>query len=114
MAKWYENESEALKELGERIRQQRITRNYTQSQFGKKCGLSISTITRIENGEDSKLSNIIRVLSALDLQENLESLIPKQAVSYKQIYEQTPVRRRAARKHIAAGKAWVWGEDKQE
>lgn len=112
MVKWYDNESAALKEVGERIRQQRISRNYTQSQFAEKCGLSTSTITRIENGEDSKLSNVIRVLVAMDMQDNLEHLVPKQAASYKHIYEQAPVRRRAARKKKIPTKTWVWEEDK--
>ena len=112
MVNWYENETAVLKELGERIRQQRILRNYTQSQFAQKCGLSISTITRIENGEDSKLSNLFRVLSALDMQENLETLVPKKTINYKQIYAQEPIRKRASRKQKTPPKVWVWGEDK--
>ena len=71
-----ENEKAILAELGQRIRQKRIARGITQAELAEKCGISASTETRIESGVDSKMSNYIRILSGLNLVDNLDILIP--------------------------------------
>ena len=72
-----ENEKSILIELGQRIKQNRISLNITQAELAEKCGISPSTETRIENGEDSKISNHIKILSGLNLLDNLDVLIPE-------------------------------------
>ena len=52
-----------LKEVGYRIKQYRIASNMTQEELADKCRFSVSTVVRIENGEDSKFSNYIYISS---------------------------------------------------
>ncbi len=109
-----ENQSEKaiLKEIGQRIKQHRIALNITQADFADKCGISSSTAVRIENGEDSKLSNYIKILSVLNILDNLNILIPEAEPSFKAIFEKKPQRKRATAKMIKKKTDWAWGDDK--
>ena len=46
-----ESEAAILTELGERLRAQRISLQYSQTQLAEKCGLSETTIKRVESGK---------------------------------------------------------------
>lgn len=110
----YENGQEILTELGIRIRQQRIKLNLTQAQFARRCGISLSTLVRIESGEDSKISNHIKILDGLKMTGNLDLLIAETQPDYKAMY--TGKRERMRVKHTKAPKKthkpkWKWGED---
>ncbi len=109
-----ENEQAILKEIGMRIKQCRISLDITQSDLANKCGISSSTEVRIENGEDSKFSNYIKILSALNMLENIDLLVPEPQPDFKKLYEieQSQQRKRASRKKPMEKSAWVWGEDK--
>lgn len=106
------DENFILSELGSRIKQYRISLNITQSELAQKCGLSLKTVARIENGNDTNFSNIIKIISEFGLSDNLNILIPEPQPDYKALFEEKKTRRRA--RHNTAEKAagWVWGEDK--
>nr|WP_072513792.1 helix-turn-helix transcriptional regulator [Ndongobacter massiliensis] len=40
-----------MTQIGERIRNQRISKNITQSELANRLGLAVSTISMYENGE---------------------------------------------------------------
>ena len=104
-----------LKILGLRIKNRRIKMNIKQSDMEKLCGLSVSTIIRMENGNDTKLSNLIKVLKALGLTENLNDLIPDDTLDYKRIFKMQKQRKRVRpKKAKPTVKEWVWNEDKMK
>ena len=107
-----ENVNNILAELGQRIRQNRISLNITQAELAEKCGISPSTETRIENGEDSKMSNYIRILSGLNMLGNLDILIPEVQPDFKALYEQKTSRKRAKPSGEKTNSNWTWDEDK--
>lgn len=110
-----ESEQEILAELGARIKQQRIKLNLTQAQFARRCGISSSTLVRIENGEDSKFSNYIKIMNIMKMSGNLDLLIAEVQPDYKAIYAGKRERVRVKHTKIAqrARKpGWKWGEDK--
>ena len=107
-----ESEQVILKELGMRIKQYRISLNITQSDLANKCGTSISTVVRMENGEDSKLSNYLKIMNALSLTQNIDILIPELQPDFTALFEQKPPRQRVKQKNIKHKSGWVWGEDK--
>ena len=107
-----QNEIFILKEIGQRIKQHRISLNITQVDLADKCGISSSTEVRIENGEDSKFSNYIKILYALNLLDNLNILIPEVQPDFKSIFENKPKRQRAKSNHNKKNTKWVWEEDK--
>lgn len=107
-----ESEQSIIKELGARIKQYRISLNVTQKDFAVKCGLSSSTVVRIENGEDSIFSNYIKILNGLGLIQNMNILIPEMQPNFKDIFENKPVRRRAKTQKNKSKSNWIWDEDK--
>ena len=107
-----ENEKAILNELGQRIKQHRISLNITQAELAEKCGISPSTETRIENGDDSKMSNYIKILFGLNLLDNLDILIPEVPPDFKLFYEHKTIRKRVKKKSKGTEPNWKWEEDK--
>lgn len=106
-----ESEQVILKELGTRIKQHRISLNITQNELADKCGISVSTASRIENGEDSIFSNYIKILNAIGLLQNVDMLIPEPQPDFKAIFENKSARQRVKSKSSNKKSNWVWGED---
>ena len=107
-----ENEKAILIELGQRIKQHRISLDITQAELAEKCGISPSTETRIENGDDSKISNYIKILFGLNLLDNLDILIPEVQPDFKSLYEHKEIRKRVKKKSKYVDSHWKWEEDK--
>ncbi len=103
-----------LKEMAARIAQYRLNQNKTQAALAQEAGVSKRTITRLEQGQSVQISNLIRVLRALQLIQNIEALIPSPAISpVQQIKMQGKQRKRASSKTNEPNKKepWLWGDD---
>lgn len=110
----FESEKSILREFGSRIKQYRVSLNITQQQFAQNCGLSVATLMRIENGEDTKWSAIIKILSQFNLLDNLNILIPENQPDYKAIFEEKSAKKRARPNKKTTNNTWLWGEDKED
>ncbi len=86
-----------LHEIGERISNHRLNKNMTQAQLADSAGVSLSTVIRMEGGSSSQISNLVRVLRALGLLDNMELLVPKPTISPIQQLEMEGKRRQRAR-----------------
>ncbi len=53
--------------LGERIREARDARGWSQGELAKRCGLSRPTIARIEGGQHVRMVTLEKVAKALGL-----------------------------------------------
>jgi len=103
-----------LAELGERFTRTRLDRNITQAELAEEAGVSKRTVERIEAGASTQLSNLVRVIRALGLIENLELLVPETRPSpLEQLRLQGKQRERASKtpKRPAGSSAWQWGDD---
>ncbi|MGM9551830.1 MAG: helix-turn-helix domain-containing protein [Clostridia bacterium] len=107
-----ESEQTILKELSLRIKQYRISLNLTQAELAEKAGVSSSTVVRLEDGADLKISNYLKILSSLGLAQNLDILIPEPQEDFKALYEKKPPRQRVKQSMYKTKTNWVWGEDK--
>lgn len=67
-------EHEIAKEIGNRIQQIRLQHNLTQKALGEEAGLSVSTISLIEQGKPTSLDSIIRILIRLNRIKDFESV----------------------------------------
>ena len=76
-----ENNILVLKELGERIKDLRISENMTQNDLADRSGVSVKTICRIEKGDNLSIMNYLNVLRALGILENLQLIVPEKRVS---------------------------------
>ena len=71
----------AMQELGSRIARYRLGQNLTQATLAAQAGVSTPTVLRLEQGRSTQAANFIRILRALKLLGNLESLIPEPGIS---------------------------------
>ncbi len=105
----------SIQELGRRIAQYRLNRNWTQSTLAEEAGVSKRTLHRVEHGESTHVTNLIRILRALQLLENLEALIPEPAISpIQQVKMNGKKRQRAssAPDKTEPSSPWSWEDDK--
>lgn len=107
----YESDAAILAELGSRIKARRIASNLTQAELARKCGTSLSTLVRMEQGDDVKVSNLVRVLRTLNLSQNLDMLVPEEKEDFKALFEGRQKRQRVSKKNQGAT-PFVWGEDR--
>lgn len=56
-----------LDAIGQSIKEHRLERNLSQAQVAAAAGISRSTLSLLERGEDVRLSTFIQVLRVLDL-----------------------------------------------
>lgn len=102
-----------LRELGGRLSRRRLELNLTQAQVADRAGIGKRTLERIEAGASTQLTNFLRLLRALDLDDRLDLLLPAAAPSPITLLElQGRERRRASapRSVKVAEEPWTWGE----
>jgi transcriptional regulator with XRE-family HTH domain len=105
-----------LEELGGRLRGLRLSRNISQAALAKEAGMARFTLQRIEDGQPSSMTNLIRLLRALDLLEELDGLVPESVDRpVDQLRRRSKPRRRAGspKKAESAG-PWKWGDEEGE
>ncbi len=105
-------------ELGLREKRYRIDYPMTQEELAEKSGVSIGSIRRFERDGGIQLTSLIRILQALDLDRNLDLLIPDntQRPSYYLDKSRNQVRERAtspAKRPKKRKNNWVWGDEKE-
>lgn len=102
-----------LSELGTRIKRARIDRQLTQQALAAEAGVSLRTISVIENGGDLRLENLLRILRALGYLENLNTLLPELAINPEDYATLGKERQRVSRRRGEPQKtgAWKWGDE---
>ena len=106
------NNSAVLSELGARIKRNRIDMQLSQQDFAAKAGISTRTLSAAENGEDIRLSSLLRILRTLNCLENLDLLIPELAFDPESYRTLGRERKRVSR--TSEGKdtsEWKWGDE---
>lgn len=79
---WIEMSNSAiLAEIGKRTKEARIQQNFQQEELAERAGVSRTVISRLENGDSITTPNLIRILRALNMLENIENLFPTQPIS---------------------------------
>nr|WP_313083124.1 helix-turn-helix transcriptional regulator [Atlantibacter sp.] len=66
--------SEIVKLLCERLRQQRITLQMTQSEVAARAGVGVNTVSNMESGKNIGFESLVRVAMVLGRVHELEQL----------------------------------------
>ena len=77
--------NDIAKELVEKIKQYRKKLKISQSQLAAKSGVSLGSIKRFESKYEISLNSFIKILIALNLEQDLENLFTQK--SYNSINE---------------------------
>jgi len=102
-----------LAELGARIAGRRIELQLTQAAVAEQAGIAKRTLERMEAGQTSQLTTLLRVLRVLDAASGLDGLMPESAPRPMDLLKRKgKVRQRASgrRAAMATGKPWRWDE----
>lgn len=102
-----ESNKELLITFGIKIREARIAKLITQKDLSDKTGISLRTISSIENGKDTSFSNIICILKALNLVPALFDYFPNNVE-----HKETKTKKSQRFKKSNKNNGWEWGEDK--
>lgn len=106
-----------LAELGQRLAQHRLSQNLTQAQLAEEAGVSKRTLVRLEAGESTQLTNLIRIVRALGLLGNLDAFVPPPVPSpIEQLKREGKKRKRASPRSDSSEPeiGWAWGDDKSD
>jgi transcriptional regulator with XRE-family HTH domain len=103
-----------LAELGRRLARRRVELQLTQAEAADQAGLGKRTLERIEAGESTQLSSLLRLLRVLEWLPQLDQAIPAVTPGPMELLRRRgKVRRRASgqRGAKAAGRPWTWDEE---
>jgi transcriptional regulator with XRE-family HTH domain len=94
----------------------RLSRNITQAQLAEDAGVSPRTIGRLEKGQGVSMDTFIRILMALNIQQNLEALLPDPSVRPIERIGMGAGERKRARptKSIDELPTWSWGNGEDD
>lgn len=93
------NNEEIRSYLGEKIKRARIDHEYSQTELALRSGVSVHSISNIENGKDFSVDNLISILRALSYTDNLDLLIPDIAPNPYDLMKGIKERKRAIRRN---------------
>jgi transcriptional regulator with XRE-family HTH domain len=103
-----------LRALGERVAKLRLSRNLTQANVAREAGASVSSVKRLEAGENTSLDTFLRVLAVLGVEQHVLAALPDPAVRPVERVQYAGRERQRARvrvKEAAAAPEWTWGKD---
>lgn len=101
---------EYIKELGKKIKLYRIMKEMSQQDLEDKTGVSKRSISRLEQGESVQLENLLKILLALDLGENIDLLVPDQTKRPSFYLEKSEIKNKRVRKKIEKND-FKWGDE---
>lgn len=98
--------------LADRLKRIRLSRNLTQADLAKEAGVSTNTIGRLEASLGVSADTLIRVLTALGIQNRLEALLPDPTVRPVERVALGGRQRERARASVAVSEesGWAWGD----
>lgn len=75
MENWlFLTEKEIIQKIGQRLKLIRLQHNLTQKKLSEDIGLSVSTISLIEQGNSTSIESLIRILVRLNRIKDFESV----------------------------------------
>ena len=90
---------EITAELGLRLKAVRLSQSLTQADLAERAGISVGTVKSLERTGQSSVASLVRVVQALGLTDQLQSLFVLKVQSIAEMEQaQLAQRRRAPRK----------------
>lgn len=100
-----------LRELGGRIRAARINMPFTQAELAEHAGVSLSTVAKLERGEDVRFSSVLGILRALGMLASVNTLLPEATPRPSELATFGKARQRARSSKQKKSTIWKWGDE---
>jgi len=104
-----------LSELGIRIARLRLDLQLTQAALAEQAGVSKRTVERVEAGASVQLSNLVRILRALELLPRLDGLLPEAGPRPMELLKLKGKQRQRAtarQRTTPPAKLWSWEDER--
>lgn len=105
------NNQEYQKLIGDRIRQYRINAGLSQRDLEDESGVSVRSISRLEQGASVQLESLIKILFALNLEGNIDLLIPDQTKRPSFYLRDNEKPKQRVRKNKNSVGRFKWGDE---
>lgn len=105
------NYQDYQKIIGERIKQYRINAGFSQRNLEDESGVSVRSISRLEQGASVQLESFIKILSALNLESNIDLLIPDQTKRPSFYLKDNDKPKQRVRKKEKSTGTFKWGDE---
>ena len=102
---------EYQKLIGNRIKQYRVNAGVSQKDLENESGVSVRSISRLEQGASVQLESLIKILSALNLESNIELLIPDQTKRPSFYLKDNDKPKQRVRKKEENNRTFKWGDE---
>lgn len=102
---------EYQKLIGDRIKQYRVNAGISQKDLENASGVSVRSISRLEQGASIQLDSLIKILSALNIDKNIELLIPDQTKRPSFYLNDSNKPKRRVRKKEESARTFKWGDE---
>jgi transcriptional regulator with XRE-family HTH domain len=79
------NNLAVLREIGVRVRRERLNQNLTQERLAREAGVSRRVILDLEKGKGCVLSSLVEILRALGKLNQLDAFLPDPGISPLQL-----------------------------
>ena len=99
------------KKVGERLKQYRINAGLTQQDLENKSGVSVRSISRLEQGASVQFESLIKILFALNLESNIDLLIPDQTKRPSFYLKDNEKPKQRVRKKEKVNGGFKWGDE---
>ena len=95
----FSTSDEITAELGLRLKAVRLSQSLTQADLAERAGISVGTVKSLERTGQSSVASLVRVVQALGLTDQLQSLFVLKVQSIAEMEQaQLATRQRAPRK----------------
>ena len=105
------NGLEYQKLIGDRIKQYRVNAGISQKDLEEMSGVSVRSISRLEQGTSIQLESFIKILYALNLENNIDLLIPDQTKRPSFYLKKSEKPRQRVRKKENTNSSFKWGDE---
>ncbi|WP_408070143.1 helix-turn-helix domain-containing protein [Butyrivibrio sp. JL13D10] len=104
-----------LSELAKRAKDYRLAYPLTQKELADKAGVSLRSVQKFEKGLDVQLDIFIKIMMALDLADNFNTLIPDMSdrpSTYLARQNGTERKRVRKKNDKPSNRTFKWGDEK--
>lgn len=103
-----------LEEIGHRLSRRRVVLELTQAQLAKEAGVSKRTVERVEAGESTQSSTLVRIMRVLDLLKSLDVALPDigpRPMDLLNLRGKERQRASSRKNQDQVGKEWSWDDE---
>ena len=99
---WYSlSDPAVMNEIGERLKEYRLRKNYSQKELASVAGISVLSVQNLEKGNPVSMTTFISIIRMLRILGNMEALIPELPLSPVELLKlKGKTRERAKKKRL--------------